>query len=729
MVRYTRQKINRVLGSVVECLESRRMLSTYYVSPAGSDSNSGTSPSSPWQHISKVNSTTLNPGDMALFQGGQTFIGTLSITHSGSSGNPITYGSYGTGSATIESPSASSFNDRSITLANAHDITIQNLDCLAGPANGNLVHGIKLTNSGTTKLSDIIIDHVSVHGFSSNGVFFDGTNSTTPAGFNSVTVSNSSFYDNAGDGIIFATDVSSLNGHANIHSNIMIVQCVAHDNGANGFAVQGMQTAIVEESTAYGNGAESAGSIGFLFASGDDSITVKNNEAYGNIYNISDGGGFDFDWGVTNSVMEYNYSHDNDGHGFQLDNPPINGTQYPNSGNVIRYNISQNDGRTTSASYSGIDIWSQVTDASIYNNTVYMTPRSTADSNPPAAINIHPDGTAHASNISYNNNAIITAQVNGNSATVPLITTSGINSSANVTFVGDEYWTSGGPFSISFEGTNYTSFTSWQNTSGQEKVGGVGVALNADPQFLDAGQGVIGSAAAYRLQGTSPLIAAGQSLGIAGNDQDYFSTAIPTSGVPDIGAAEYVSFSNQDIGGSTPSGSTTQNATGYDMTGGGANGINGTSDQAQYAYSQRINDFDARVQVTSEAGPSDYSQGGLMARESLSGGSRQVSMTVTKTVPGDGSSNVFIYFKYRNITNGSTTQVGVGLVLPTGTEPWMRLVRWGDTFTGYYSLDGVTWTEVGSVVMSSMSDPLYVGLAESSRISTSTANGSFRELA
>jgi hypothetical protein len=73
----------------------------YYVSPSGSDSNSGTSPSSAWKTIAKVNSVALSPGQSVAFEGGQTFSGTLNGNGSGSSGNPTVYTSYGTGKAIL----------------------------------------------------------------------------------------------------------------------------------------------------------------------------------------------------------------------------------------------------------------------------------------------------------------------------------------------------------------------------------------------------------------------------------------------------------------------------------------------------------------------------------------------------------------------------------------------------------------------------------------------------
>jgi hypothetical protein len=70
----------------------------YYISNSGSDSNSGTDPSSPWQTIDKVNSfRNFSSGDNILFKRGDTFYGSIIIFKSGSPGSPITYGAYGSG--------------------------------------------------------------------------------------------------------------------------------------------------------------------------------------------------------------------------------------------------------------------------------------------------------------------------------------------------------------------------------------------------------------------------------------------------------------------------------------------------------------------------------------------------------------------------------------------------------------------------------------------------------
>ncbi|MGV8141023.1 MAG: right-handed parallel beta-helix repeat-containing protein, partial [Candidatus Woesearchaeota archaeon] len=73
-------------------------LRTFYVSSStGNDSNTGTSPTSPWRTLQRVNSQTFMPGDSILFKRGETFRGSIYQTERGTATNRITYGAYGTG--------------------------------------------------------------------------------------------------------------------------------------------------------------------------------------------------------------------------------------------------------------------------------------------------------------------------------------------------------------------------------------------------------------------------------------------------------------------------------------------------------------------------------------------------------------------------------------------------------------------------------------------------------
>lgn len=102
----------------------------YYVSPAGDDSNAGTSPCAPWQSVTRVNAAHLKPGDTVAFQGGQTFTQTLAPWYgtSGASGEPITYTSFGEGTADLaggvylNSESYLTFTNLAITSSTAPGI-------------------------------------------------------------------------------------------------------------------------------------------------------------------------------------------------------------------------------------------------------------------------------------------------------------------------------------------------------------------------------------------------------------------------------------------------------------------------------------------------------------------------------------------------------------------------------------------------------------------------------
>jgi hypothetical protein len=72
----------------------------FYVDPAGSDSNSGTSPTSPWSTIAKVNSASLQPGDVVFFKSGGIWRERL-IPQNGAAGAPIIYAAYGSGTKPI----------------------------------------------------------------------------------------------------------------------------------------------------------------------------------------------------------------------------------------------------------------------------------------------------------------------------------------------------------------------------------------------------------------------------------------------------------------------------------------------------------------------------------------------------------------------------------------------------------------------------------------------------
>ena len=73
---------------------------TYYVSSSlGNDGNNGTTTSTAWKTMAKVNGQTFQPGDSILLKRGDVWNESLTPGSSGTAGNPIAFDAYGTGAA------------------------------------------------------------------------------------------------------------------------------------------------------------------------------------------------------------------------------------------------------------------------------------------------------------------------------------------------------------------------------------------------------------------------------------------------------------------------------------------------------------------------------------------------------------------------------------------------------------------------------------------------------
>ncbi|MDB5911149.1 MAG: domain containing protein [Massilia sp.] len=194
----------------------------------------------------------------------------------------------------------------------------------------------------------------------------------------------------------------------------------------------------------------------------------------------------------------------------------------------------------------------------------------------------------------------------------------------------------------------------------------------------------------------------------------------PASGVLNV-STPAPAFTSADIG-ATPSGSTTviNDGTDYDVTAGGP-GIYGTADGGRFVYQQVTGNFDIKVQVTNITAAGTYPQAGLMARTDLSTGAMDVAITASSTYVTAGSYR----FKYRSAPGAATTQTqGGGQANFPNT--WVRLTRVGNVFTSYVSSNGTTWTQLGTVTLSTAPSTMLVGMVAASNVTTSTTTASFR---
>lgn len=515
---------------------------TYYVSNTGSDAANGTSTGTPWQTITKVNAGTYIAGDQILFNGGQTFTGSLlfSTNSSGTSGNPITIDSYGTGNATISSSAA-----HGIKILNTAGIIIQNLTVQGNTTTNTFGIYASITTPANVTLNYLKFHNLTVLNYD-NGILLGGdATDNSHSGFSNVEVSNCTVHDCINNGISsYANSYGTGYGlltlliQYNTIYNIVGVAATSSSSG-NGIVLGETNGATVQYNVVHDCGVNNTsgnGPVG-VYTYDSANITIQFNEVYNQKTNSNaDGGGFDIDGGVSNSAMQYNYSHNNYGPGY-LFFSYNDGLVTTWNNNVCRYNISQNDASHAPTAYAGITISasSTMTNAYCYNNSVYQNLSTGSD--------MGWLGTSIGTATGYVCNNIFLSEKGAN-----LINTFSTNPST-FTITNNDYYNTGA-FSIKWNGTTYSTFSAWQTATSEEKISGVNVAKTSNPllispaALINLGGYVPASLTSFNLFAGSTMGGTGVNLStqysINPGTQDYYGNAIPnSSGNYDIGASAY----------------------------------------------------------------------------------------------------------------------------------------------------------------------------------------------
>jgi hypothetical protein len=526
---------------LIEALESRRLLTTYYVSPSGSDSSSGTSSSAPWKTFNNINARTFKAGDQILLQSGATFRQRMTFDSGdkGSSSAPIKVGIYGgTSKAAIDGGT-----DSAIKVTSTAGFSFSNLYLYSDDPVGNVSGGLGFYNNLTTntKLNYIRVDNCEM-GWFKTGIEIGGNSGSS--GFNDVKITNTKVHDNRVAGI-FSYGKSSY-----AHTNITVNHVQAYNNTGephtsttgvtgHGIVLSSVNGATIEYCVAHDNGSKGDGGAG-IWCYDATKVLMRYCESYKNKTAFThDGDGFDLDRNTSSSTIEYCYSHDNDGGGFMLCNRDNNSLH---TGNVIRYNISQNDGRKNG--YGGLHAWGRVRNAEVYNNTVYM---NQAPSGSHACIRV-PNQSIESNDsekLHFRNNILISL---GATALVS-VTSQQLDHSSDLKFQGNAYYAASGGFKIVWGSSTLTSITSFRGKA-QEMNGSSNVGFSGDPKVTSMGGGgtfnnadKLTTLTAYKLQSTSPVknialdLKATFGLSSVGS-RDFWGTALPQGGKYDIGADE-----------------------------------------------------------------------------------------------------------------------------------------------------------------------------------------------
>jgi hypothetical protein len=160
-------------------------------------------------------------------------------------------------------------------------------------------------------------------------------------------------------------------------------------------------------------------------------------------------------------------------------------------------------------------------------------------------------------------------------------------------------------------------------------------------------------------------------------------------------------WTDLDIGSVGTAGSANYNNGTFTVEGAGAD-IGGGADAFNFAYLTMTNNGTITARIVSQT----LGKVGVMVRATLN---NNAIMAITLLDLAQNKAR----FATRTSTGGSPTwqDSAAGMAAPI----WVRVTRSGSSFSGYYSADGLTWTQLGSsVTISSMPGIAYIGLAAAS---------------
>jgi hypothetical protein len=158
-------------------------------------------------------------------------------------------------------------------------------------------------------------------------------------------------------------------------------------------------------------------------------------------------------------------------------------------------------------------------------------------------------------------------------------------------------------------------------------------------------------------------------------------------------------WTDGDIGGPAQSGSAAFTNGDWLILGGGAD-IGGTADQFNLASVGWVGDGSIVALVVTQQNTDPLAKAGVMFRNDTNPGSIFVDLVAT---PGNG-----VNLQWRSSTGETINGEAVKAVSP---PVWLKLVRSGTIFRGYYSLDSVSWTQLGTDQTIPLNSDSLAGLA------------------
>jgi hypothetical protein len=488
---------------------------TYYVdSVDGNDTYNGTSTSTPWKTLTKVNATTFLAGDQILFKAGGVWIGQLHPLGSGAAGPPINpividmYGDPNAGRPIIDGNGV--IGNGAVYLYNQKYWEVNDLEVKNNADSGGDRRGIYLAASNFGTVQHLYVRNCYIHNIKgklgsdgdneakrTGGIIVETVADTTATRFNDILIENCVISTVDQQGIALNNNAPSGNldypgttyWNRRKFTNVIIRNNSINDVGKNAMIIRLTdETGLVEYNVCWDT-AERALTGNTIFSRSCRGTVFQYNEGYLNKTTDFDGSLYDADMQSPQCIFQYSYSHNNN-HGLFTQC-----TVAADANVIVRYNISRNDkGRIFCMSNANTSTY-------VYNNTVYIP----SDLSP----TIIDDKQANTKTYYFYNNIFY-------------------NMSSTATY----HW-----FNNATRTFSHNVFYGY-HPSGEPNDPN---KLTSDPNLVNPGTGGIGldSVNGYMLRPYSPCVDSGMTIANNGG-KDYWGNPVPINGIADRGANEYI---------------------------------------------------------------------------------------------------------------------------------------------------------------------------------------------
>lgn len=483
---------------------------TYYIDCSAETAGAGTK-QSPWADLSAANAFELGAGDRLLLRRGTTCNGMLQPLGAGSAQSPALIGAYGEGP--LPHIAAQGLHRAAVLLQDVSHLVVERLE-LTNPGNLSEPHSGVYLLAVQSKVENITLRDLHIHDVTGlvtfngtakrgGGITSDSRFDTTDTQFDGIVIEDNLIEDVGRSGIYFDGTSAGTGARPRAFEdwpaggqNVVIRGNTLRRLQGDGIVAHGTAGALIEHNVVRagnlaGRDWQSAqrNCAAGIWSWNSINTVIQYNEVSDYRFGQSatdgcDGTGFDIDNEQEGTIIQYNYSHNNEG-GFIL----LCSDDEPHTG-IVRYNLSVDDGKVLNVSPCKFPILGTFDDIAIHNNTFVLARPLTA------LETITLGAIGNAGDMLFANNIVY--------ATTP---------QAAPMACGDNC---------------YNNLFYNLPPSGTAFVTG-------EPLFEDVawrGQGRLAAGEAFRLRPGSPAIAAGAALPEA-PPADYFGSEIPAN--PAIG--------------------------------------------------------------------------------------------------------------------------------------------------------------------------------------------------